>query len=384
MKLALITKRISQSLGGSERVSANLAKKLSEAGHEVHIFTGSVDTAVTGSVTHLIRTGKLLSPLRLLSFQRKTRRLLREERFDLVYSLCQVYPADIYRVGDGIHRHWMQVQYPHAFTRRLKYLTSLVHLAMRFLEGRIFSDENCRLFVTNSGLVKDQIIEYFQIPEERITVIYNGVDHATFNTGVKTYRDEMRRRYGIDTEDFVLLFVSNNWERKGLATLIEALAGTGIEDIRLVIVGRGNQRRYASLARSLNVSPGQVIFAGRTGDVQKYYGMADVFILPSRYEPFANVCLEAMACGLPVITTRTNGASELIMPGRNGFLLDDWSDAAGLARTISEMADERLRRDIGEKAAMTAHTYTWERHLEETCRLFDRAVGQHRGNQTPA
>ena len=375
MKIALITKRISSSLGGAERVSLNLAGKLSQAGHEVHIFTGSLDTPVEGSVTHLVETTKWLSPLRLLSFQRKIRKLLGDERFDLVYSLCQVYPVDIYRVGDGIHRHWMAVQYPLALTRWLKYLTSLVHLVMRFLEGRIFSEGNSRFFVTNSRLVKDQIVEYFHIPGERIKVIYNGVDHNAFNIGVKAYRSDMRRSVGIDEKDFVILFVSNNWERKGLATIIEAISKTGIENIRLLIVGRGNKRRYISLARDKKVGSGKIIFTGRTGDVEKYYGMSDIFVLPSRYEPFANVCLEAMACGLPVITTKTNGASEIILPGRDGFIRADWRDAIGLAHIIKDMTVESLRREVGENAAKTAESYTWETHLEETRRLFDMVVG---------
>lgn len=384
MKIALITKRISSSLGGAERVSLNLAGKLSQAGHEVHIFTGSLDTPVEGSVTHLVETTKWLSPLRLLSFQRKIRKLLGDERFDLVYSLCQVYPVDIYRVGDGIHRHWMTVQYPLALTRWLKYLTSLVHLVMRFLEGRIFSEGNSRFFVTNSRLVKDQIVEYFHIPVERIKVIYNGVDHDAFNIGVKAYRSDMRRSVGIDEKDFVILFVSNNWERKGLATIIEAISKTGIENIRLLIVGRGNKRRYVSLARDKKVGPGKIIFTGRTGDVEKYYGMSDIFVLPSRYEPFANVCLEAMACGLPVITTKTNGASEIILPGRDGFILEDWRDAIGLAHIIKDMTVESLRREVGENAAKTAESYTWETHLEETRRLFDMVVGQHPQNNKHA
>jgi UDP-glucose:(heptosyl)LPS alpha-1,3-glucosyltransferase len=380
LKIALITKRVSQSLGGAERVSANLAGKLSEAGHDVHIFTGHVDTAVEGTETHLIKTIKWLSPLRLLSFQRKVRNILRKEKFDLVYSLCQVYPVDIYRVGDGIHRHWMKVQYPGALLRWMKYLTSLVHLVMRSLEGKIFQNTDSRLFITNSQLVKNQIIEYFHIPEEKIKVIYNGVDSNVFNPGVKEYRNEMRRKHQFGDKDLVILFVSNNWERKGLSTIIEAISKAGNEKIRLLVVGRGNSRHYISLATEKKIGAEQIIFIGRTGDVEKYYGVSDIFVLPSRYEPFANVCLEAMACGLPVITTRTNGAAEVITHGRDGFILDDWRDSSGLASIIKDLTAESLRREIGENAAKTAKSYTWQRHLEETRRVFDLIVGQNPKN----
>lgn len=377
MKIALITKRVSQSLGGAERVSANLAVKLSEAGHDVHIFTGHIDTAMEGTETHLIKTVTWLSPLRLLSFQRKVRNILTKEKFDLVYSLCQVYPVDIYRVGDGIHRHWMKVQYPGALMRWTKYLTSLVHLVMRFLEGKIFRDCNRRLFITNSQLIKDQIIEYFHVPGERIKVIYNGVDHKVFNPQACTYRDAMRSEYSIDEKDLVILFVSNNWERKGLSTIIEAISKVGNKKIRLLVVGRGNSKHYISLAVKNKISAEQLIFIGRTSTVEKYYGMSDIFALPSRYEPFANVCLEAMACGLPVITTRTNGASEVIKTGKDGFILDDWKDSNSLSIIIKDMTVESLRREIGENAAKTAKNYTWEQHLEETRRVFELIVGQN-------
>jgi len=380
LKIALITKRVSQSLGGAERVSANLAAKLSKAGHDVHIFTGHMDTAIEGTETRLIKTVKWLSPLRLLSFQCNVRNILRKEKFDLVYSLCQVYPVDIYRVGDGIHRHWMKVQYPVALLRWIKYLTSLVHLVMRFLEGKIFQYADHRLFITNSQLVKNQIIEYFHIPEEKIKVIYNGVDRNVFNPGVKEYRNEMRIKHQICDKDLVILFVSNNWERKGLSTIIEAISKDGNEKTRLLVVGRGNPGHYTSLAAEKKISPDQIIFIGRTGDVEKYYGMSDIFVLPSRYEPFANACLEAMACGLPVITTRTNGASEIISPGRDGFILDDWRDSGSLASFIKNMTIESLRREIGTNAAKAAENYTWERHIEETRRVFDLVAGQNLEN----
>jgi len=242
---------------------------------------------------------------------------------------------------------------------------------MRFLEGKIFRNDNRRLFVTNSQLVKDQIIEYFHVPEERIKVIYNGVDSNVFNPGVKAYRDEMRREHRIDDKDLVVLFVSNNWERKGLATIIEAISRTGNEQIRLLAVGRGNARRYSSLAGKNKINAGQIIFTGRTGDVEKFYGMADIFVLPSRYEPFANVCLEAMACGLPVITTKTNGASELIRGGENGFLLEAWDDSAGLSEIIKKLSVKHMREGIGHKAADTVKSYTWEKHLAETEKIFE-------------
>jgi UDP-glucose:(heptosyl)LPS alpha-1,3-glucosyltransferase len=374
MKIALITKRISRSFGGAEMVSLNLGKKLTDSGQEVHIFTSSADSAIDGVHIHRIKVNKCLSPWKLISFQRKVRRKIEADKFDLVYGLCQVYPVDIYRVGDGIHQHWMKLQYPNIILRWIKYFTSLVHLTMRLLENQIFKTGNCTLFVANSRLIKKQILDYFHIPEEKIKVIYNGVDHDIFNPGVKTHRETMREQLKIGNDEIVLLFVSNNWERKGLSTIIESMSKTGIEKIRLIVVGRGKKSPYISLANRKKIVPEKLIFVGRIEDVARYYGMSDIFVLPSRYEPFANVCLEAMACGLAVITTKNNGASELISTGENGFILDDWKDVDGLAKIIAKLIQDNVFREMGYNAAKKAKNFLWDRHVEETNAVFDLLV----------
>lgn len=371
MKICLITRGLSLSWGGAEKVAVNLSMRLVENGHEVHVITSASDTQIKGVNIQKISVSRFFSPWKIISFQKKIQKIIRRQKFDIVYGLCQVYPVDIYRAGGGIQRHWMKIQYPNPAIRWIKYLTSIVHFAIRWLENQIFKEDNCRLFVTNSKLVKDQITYYFKMPEDRIKVIYNGVDFEIFNTGAKKYRNSMREMYNIAEDELVLLFVSNNWERKGLSTIIKAMSKTGIERSRLVVVGRGNRASYISLAKRLKMDCDKLIFAGHTKEAEKYYGMSDIFILPSRYDPFANVCLEAMACGLPVITTKTNGSSELIVARENGFILDDWEDSESLAGFIKILNDAGLRKAMGNNASKTAGSYTWERHIEETNNLFE-------------
>lgn len=379
MKIALIVRKVSTSGGGVERVSVSLSRKLSEAGHEVHIFTSYSETEIAGVHIRLIKgaglLGKLFSPWKLLSFQMNVADKLKRERFDIVYSLCQVFPVDIYRAGGGVHRYWMQIQHPNKILRWIKYLTSLVHITMVWLENRIFKKGNCKLIITNSRFIKNKIIECFHVPDEKVRVIYNGVDHQTFNPGVGAYRKAMREKYMIGEDEIVLLFVANDWERKGLLTIIRAIPKTGIDKLRLVVVGRGKKCPYVSLAKSKKIKTDKLIFAGHSKSIEKYYGMADIFVFPTRYDPFSNVCLEGMACGLPVITTRTNGASEIITDSENGFIIDDWSDSDKLAEIIKNLSEKNRHKEIGEKAAETAKNYTWDRHIEETTRLLDLVAG---------
>lgn len=370
MRICIITRRLSMSHGGAEMVAFNLSKRLSENGYDVHVVTSSSDVKINDVNINIIKVGSFFSPWKILSFQRKVKKFTEKGSFDIVYSLCQVYPLDIYRAGGGIQKHWMRVQYPITFIRTLKYLTSLVHLAMRWLEEQIFKEGNCKIYITNSSLIKEQIIEYFNISSEKIRVIYNGVDTTRFNPEIKVYRRAMRDKYKIGNDEIVLLFISNNWERKGLSTIIESLPKTEIEKIRVVIVGRGGKRKYISLLKKRRIGLDKLIFTGSSEEIEKYYGMADIFVLPSRYEPFSNVCLEAMACALPVITTKMNGASELIRNGVNGFILNDWRDPHILADLIKILSQYQIREEIGEKAAETAKEYTWERHIKETVEVF--------------
>jgi len=381
MKIALVTKRVSYSKGGAEMVSANLLKEVAGKGHEIHVYTQEADTDTEGAMVHRIRTVPWISPLRLLSFRRKAARRIRDDGFDIVYALCHVYPVDIYRAGDGIHRHWMKVRYPNAAIRGMKYLTSLVHLAMRCLEGRLFQEGNCSLFITNSRLVREQIMEYFPVPSDRIAVIYNGVDHGLFHPDVKASREATRRELRIGQDEIVLLFIANNWERKGLSTIIEAMAASGNAQVILLVVGRGKKAPYLSLAGRNGIDPRRLVFAGHAKDTRRYYGAADFFALPSMYEPFANVCLEAMACGMPVITTKSNGSSEIVTVGHDGFLLDDWRDKASLTEFIGRLCDGSARLAMGENAARTAKRYTWQRHAEETEKVFRMVLDRKRQRQ---
>lgn len=378
MKICIVTRKFSLTWGGVERVAATVARSLAAQGHELHVLTSFSDLSIPGVTVTLLKLSSPLSPLKIISFQQKVKKALRDQTFDIVYGLCRVTPVDIYRLSDGIHAYWMEIRYPNRVLRRIKYCTSLVHCMVRRLEEQILFEDSQRVFVTNSGFIKEKIMHYYAIPAERIEVIYNGVDHLTFNPEVKMHRRRMRADYGIADDALVLLFVANDWERKGLSTVIRAVAAAGIPGLRLVIVGRGKKKAYLSLAEKLHIASDTLVFAQHAGRVEEYYGMADIFVLPTRYDPFANVCLEAMACGLTCITTATNGASELIDQGKNGFVLKQWDDARGLADVIVQLNNRDRRTVMGEEAAATARSCSWERHVDETLRLFRRVYENRR------
>ncbi|MBI5560483.1 MAG: glycosyltransferase family 4 protein [Deltaproteobacteria bacterium] len=370
MKVALVGRGFSLSRGGAERVAVEIARALKEAGCKVDVYVARAGDGGPGGVkVTTVPTAGAFSALRLLSFNRNIRDILLRERYDCVLGLTQFFPLDIYRAGGGVYAHWMRLRYKNPAARLFKYITSPVHLVMRWLEKKIMEPGNHRLIIANSMLVKGHLMECFGLTEDYVRVVYNGVDHGLFNPGLKRYREDVRRRFGIPRDSHVALFVSNNWKRKGLETLINALAG--VPSTTAVVIGRGNKKRFLRLAQRRGVREGALIFAGPTENVERFYGAADFFVLPTRYDPCSNVCMEAMASGLPVITTRANGASEFIVEGENGYLLREWDDHAALARLFSVLRDGPAREAMGKKAHEKMRGFTWERTTQETLALCE-------------
>lgn len=255
-------------------------------------------------------------------FAHAARQLWRDKKFDLVQSHERIPGCHIYRAGDGVHRQWLKLRATAStpFSTLSTWLNPYHHY-VKYAEKAMFLDPALKLVICNSHMVKQEIQHYFGLPDNRFAVIYNGVDTQEFHPSLKAhYRQSMRQQWDIPYEVPLLVYVGSGFERKGVARAIEVLALC--PDVYLMVVGKDKHAaRYKSLAKQLGVG-GRVKFTGAQTDVKPYYAMADGFILPTLYDPFPNVCVEAMACGLPVFTTRQCGAAELIEQGNNGWVCD--------------------------------------------------------------
>lgn len=380
MKVALVNNRFSSSHGGLERFACNLARALMSNGHEVHLFAQSIENVPAGAWQHQIRVPRKPAFLRIWSFASKVRSAIQKEDFDIVYGLTRTVPLDIYRMGDGVQRHWLALRYPQTWWRWLNCFVNLTHALNLYLEKQVFHPSNCQMWVSNSRLCQDHAVRYLNVERERVRVIYNGVDHAQFNPRTaRTNRDLIRQNYGIDKEDIAIVFVAHNWHRKGLAVLLRAMARLGQAGghLHLFVVGRGKPAQFDTLIRGLALSQ-RVHFVGATHDVVDYYGAGDLFVLPTQYDPFSNVCLEAMACGLPVITTMENGAAEVVAQGTSGFLQENPDSHEELAKWLEQCLDREKLKEMGERAEETSRAFTLERNLEETLALF-RQIAAEKG-----
>lgn len=244
-----------------------------------------------------------------------------------------------------------------------------------FIEKLIFGRNSSKLRIVVSERMKRDFIRHYGSAAEDILVIPNGVDCQRFTPHNKVlYRDSIRKKHGISSEDVMLLFVGGDWERKGLPYLIEAVSLISRQDVKLLVVGRGDASFYEGRARNKGINE-RMVFVGHSASIWEYYGAADILILPTLYEPFGLVITEAMASGLPVITSRAAGAADLITDGIDGFLMDDPTDATDLAAKINLLlSDAKLRSDIGKKARLTAERASWDEIAKRTLEVYNTLI----------
>ncbi|MDR0247951.1 MAG: glycosyltransferase family 4 protein [Burkholderiales bacterium] len=241
--------------------------------------------------------------------------------YDLLQSHERIPGAAIFRAGDGVHATWLEQD---ARTRgrvgQMALRWSPFHRYLCWTERAMFAHPALRCVICNSRMVRDDIARRFGVPDEKLSVIYNGVDIEAFHPDVACHRAEMRTQWGIDSEAPLLVFVGSGFARKGVETALRAIVP--FASVHLVVAGEDKRRaRYEALAQELGVMS-RVRFLGAVNDVKPVYGAADAFILPTLYDPFPNVCVEALACGLPLLTSTSCGAAEWVTEGQNGWVRD--------------------------------------------------------------
>jgi UDP-glucose:(heptosyl)LPS alpha-1,3-glucosyltransferase len=323
--------------GGAERFVDRAAASLIEAGASITVIARQWRVNEQGIVPRHRRCnpyyiGRIW---RDWGFASKACRLIAKRSYDLVQSHERIACCDVYRAGDGVHRQWLK--------HRARGQSWLAAKLTRFnpynwyvlrAERRLFASDRLRAVICNSEMVKADIIRHFPQIADKLHVIYNGVDLEMFNPSLReTERAAKRVDLGVGAGQKLYLYVGSGFERKGVRTLLEGFEKQGNERDRLVIVGEDkHMESMKRLARELGLAE-RVKFVGGQLDVRAYYAAADCFVLPTLYDPFPNAVIEAMACGLPVITTAQTGASELITQGVNGFVVDAL-DATALAEAM--------------------------------------------------
>ncbi len=234
-----------------------------------------------------------------------------------------------------------------------------------------------RRIVAISERVRKQLQEHYQVPDERIVIIPNGINLTRFNPANASSRVEVRRSFSVPENIPLLLFVGSQFRLKGLEFVIRALAEMQTKAI-LLVVGGDVSGPFKRLAEQLGVRD-QVIFAGARSDLPRIYPAADAFVLPSLYETFALVCLEAMASGLPVLASPVGGIEDYLRDGENGLHIQ--RDPQDIAVKLDRMLNEpELHARLRESGLATAGNYAWEKIARQYLTLFNEVIAERAGD----
>ena len=376
MRVALVRFRYVPT-GGAERTMAGLGEHLAAEGHEVHVLAHEWDRGVAGVPGPRVTVHRVPVPpgprfARVLAFALGATRRLEAGAFNATLSFDRILRADVFRAGDGCHREWLRQRGRDrpAWRRGLDRANPL-HVTLLALERRLLARGGCRRILANSRMVRDDIRRHYGGAPEAIQVIYNGVDLDRFSPGLRERCGaEVRRRVGRDAADLVLLFVGSGFERKGLDCLVRGVAAAEAADPALrrawvLVAGKGNPKPYRRLARTRGLGE-RVIFLGACEHVESLYAACDVLVLPTRYDPFANTCLEAMASGVPVLTTRFNGAAEVVEAAGAGVVVREPRDAEEVGRALRELGDPAVRQRLGAAGHARALEFPTRRNADAT------------------
>ncbi|PHM72723.1 glycosyltransferase family 4 protein [Xenorhabdus kozodoii] len=339
MRLAIVRQKYRPD-GGAERFISRALEALDNDSLELNVITRSWEGSCNPHWhIHLANPVKWGRISREKGFADAARLIWQKEKFDIVQSHERIAGCDVYRAGDGVHWRWLQQRSRILPSWKSKLLfASRYHRYVMGAEKKMYSSPELKKVICNSQMVKREVMEDFGLPDEKIAVIYNAIDQSQFFSVGEAERLALRHEYAIPAQAKCFVYVGSGFERKGLKAAVEAISMT---DAYLVVIGQDKQAsKYKQLANSLGCHE-RVRFLGVQKTTLPFYQMADGLLLPTLYDPFPNVILEAMACGLPVITSDTCGGAEFVVSGENGFVCDAL-DILALAESISLVPADHL------------------------------------------
>lgn len=346
MKIACVRRGFAAT-GGAEAYLRRFAEAAVAAGHTCTLLTGQAWPAEAwpGAIARVAGEDEPLA------FARAVREATAGGGFDRVFSCERILECDLLRAGDGVHAAWLarrrRFEPPwRAWWRRWQ----RKHRALLALEEALYRRRGAGRVIANSRMVKAEIVQHFGYPADRIEVVYNGLPAPPNQPDA---RAGVRRELGLAEGDFVALFVGSDFHRKGLRYAIDAVRH--VDGTTLLVAGRGHAGEG-----------GSVRLLGPRSDVPRLLAAADVFLLPTIYDPFSNASLEALAAGLPVITTAANGCAEILTPGLHGEIIAQPDDVLALAAALRSWSPPERRAATRAARLARGAEFSIERNVSET------------------
>jgi UDP-glucose:(heptosyl)LPS alpha-1,3-glucosyltransferase len=392
MKIALCHENVTPSRGGCETYIADLARRLLADRHDVHLYACRWDEQAlpAGLQYHAlpsVRGPRFLRPWR---FAARCLEALRSTPHDVSVGFDKTWGQDFLFPLGGLHTaavaHNIRKQ-PGWAGRSLAWLCKtfdLAHWSFTYLERRQYLSRPRPGIIVPSRMVARHFEHHLGIPADELHVVHCAIDPARFSAPDRPRRRlECRERWGAAPGDIIGLMVAKNYRLKGLAPLLHAVQGLLDRDefrhrkpsVCLAVAGGDGVGQYQRLAQRLGIAS-HVRFLGACPDIRDAFFGADFLVHPTFYDPCSLVVLEALACGLPVITSRDNGASELLQPVEAGLIIDDPHDHQKLASCLARMWEPEQRAKWGAGALVAAGRWTYEHHYQRLLALFRTAAEQ--------
>jgi UDP-glucose:(heptosyl)LPS alpha-1,3-glucosyltransferase len=387
MNIAFCYENVLPARGGCETYITDLARRLAADGHEVHLYACRWDERALPESLHGHRLDVPPGPrfLRPWRFGRACEKALAGASHDVTVGFDKTWGQDVLYPQGGLHR-------ASAEHNLAKHRCPLTRLAARVLkavgpaswsfaalERKQYLGPRRPLVVAISQMTRRHLVDYLGCRPDEVPVVRAAVDPGRFPEHDRPrVRVEARERWGLRPDETVALFAAMNSRLKGLVPLLRALPRVKTQvPFRLLVLGDPRTGRYQRLARRLGVA-GRVTFGGFWPAMREAYFAADFLVHPTFYDPCSLVVLEALACGLPIITSRSNGAAELLAPPREGQVLDDPHDHEQLAWAISQLLDPARRAACAAAARQAAAAWTFEHHYRQLLRVFAEAAARKR------
>ncbi|MEA3366642.1 MAG: glycosyltransferase family 4 protein [Planctomycetota bacterium] len=383
MRIGFQVERLDPSRGGAETYVHRFARDLLAAGHEVHVFAADFEEVPAGAILHHVLQRGLTRPERDVRFARAVAKASRRAGLDVTVAVGRTFGASVLQPHGGTlpgSRRQNRLRLRPAWLAGLKQASDWLNPRIRvqaWIERCQYQADPPPDVVAISRMVQRDMQAFYGVPDERLHLVYNGVDTDRFSpSACEAVRDEARRAWDLAPEETCFLMVAHNPKLKGLRELLAAAARLDRGGAwRIVVVGRARPRRYVEQAALAGIGD-RLLTAGPMDDILPAYAACDAYVQPTWYDPCSLVVLEAMACSRPVVTTRFNGASELMENGREGVVLDSPTEIERLTEALRALLAPDLRRRMGEAAREVAEQHTIERNFREMMAVFETAAAR--------
>lgn len=377
MKIALVSEWLDAGRGGAETSALQFITQLLKHDIDLHVFTRSAPANAPRMTVHTIPAHGWTRTAASRDFMMKVEVAVQCQPFDIVHAITPCRRADIYQPRGGTVAESIQRN----LALRSSGPTRLVKRVANFFNAKQRNDLAIEREMMRSGAVVAALSQYvvrqmkdhYQLPDERIRLVFNGIDHAPRSaTEREKSRAEIRAELGLSNEDLLVILIAHNFKLKGVATWMEALAllrSQGVTNVRSLVIGKGVTPAWHQRNRRLGLE-GHLTFTGPTDRAAALRDAADVLVHPTYYDPCSRVVLEALADGLPCIASRWDGSAEMIEPGVSGLVIRDPGDASALAEAVRKLLDSPLRAAISKKAMTLRERISMARHAGEMVALY--------------